>query len=41
MAVKTLINTGRLGIVLETLRDRKQLQDVPDASKAHKKEVAA
>jgi hypothetical protein len=36
-----LFLTGRMGIVPETIRGRKQLQDMLDAVEAHKKEVAA
>ena len=36
-----LLLTGRMGIKPETIRGRKQLQDMLDAVEAHKKEVAA
>jgi len=36
-----LFFTGRMGIIPERIRDRKQLQTMLDAVEAHKKEVAA
>jgi len=36
-----LFLTGRIGIVPETIRGRKQLQTLLDTVEAHKKEVAA